>query len=125
MRRNGFSLLELMMVLLIITVIVQISVPYIAASKMSSNEAVVEKILSNMSMASEQYSAENGIYPISGTQLAVYMEGQQYCGQVMAGFTINCTFGTGDTYFYEGIPVQYGQTGSRSFSIATGGAWGP
>src|ERR1700679_3256352 len=93
---QGFTLVEIMIVVAIIALLSAIAIPNLLRAKMTSNDALARATLRAVSTASESYAtANNGHYPSSPDVLTnsppPYLN-NQYCQQTIAGYTYNCTF---------------------------------
>lgn len=69
MRRRGFTLIELMVVMAVIAVLLTIAVPRYFAHVERSKEAVLRENLNLMRDAIDKYYADKGAYPADLTEL--------------------------------------------------------
>jgi general secretion pathway protein G len=64
-KQNGFTLIEMMIVITIIGILVSIAVPQYSRSVLASREAVLKEDLYRLRQAIDQYRADKGVYPPS------------------------------------------------------------
>ncbi len=130
-RTQGFSLIELLIVVAIILIIAAIAIPSLIHSKMAANEASAVGSLHSINTAIVNYVGEYGIgYPVSLTNLgpsasptsaaadlidAVLVTGMKsgYSFAYAAGPA--GTDGTISTYTITTTPTTPGVTGTRGF----------
>jgi type IV pilus assembly protein PilA len=128
MKKNGFTLVEIMIVVAIIALLAAIAIPNLLRAKMSSNDAVAKATLKAISTATETYNTANmGNYPLDIASLTAahppYLN-SPYCNQTVSGFAYNCTFNIGD-YTIVATPTTIGKSGTTTMTITTGGALSP
>jgi prepilin-type N-terminal cleavage/methylation domain-containing protein len=126
-QRAGFSLVEIMIVVMIIALLSAIAIPNLLRNRMEASTASAKATLKALSTSAETYAANNnGLYPTSSDQFLMRsLDGsgaviQDYCdGVVRNGFVFNCALeNTG--YNITARPSICGTTGSKSFSVSTG-----
>jgi prepilin-type N-terminal cleavage/methylation domain-containing protein len=66
MNNKGFSLVELLIVILILAVITGIAIPAYSLITARANEASTEAEMTNIAKSLEIYNSDNQAYPISG-----------------------------------------------------------
>ncbi len=122
-RKQGFTLVEILIVVAIIGILAVIAIPNFLRSKMQSNDAAAQGTLKTVANALETYYANNNLYPNAVTTLLsatpAYLNSNYFVG-TYSGFTF--TYSASDySYLIVATPVSVGVTGSRSFTISTGG----
>lgn len=129
MRKKGFTLVEIMIVVAIIALLAALAIPALLRPRVSANEAAAQATLKTLSTACETFASANtnGAYPTAMTDLTAPATGPVYLnlnyadGTVRQGYSIAPTL-TATTYQFVATPATCGTTGTRTFTITQGGA---
>ena len=126
MKKRGFTLVEIMIVVAIIALLAAIAIPNLLNARRTANEAAAKATVRSLMTAAETYATANsGIYPANVTALATYItSAPNYCGQAIQGYTYTCTLTTGG-YSIEAAPATINVTGSYTYTATTGGVLSP
>jgi type IV pilus assembly protein PilA len=129
MRKRGFTLVEIMIVVAIIALLAAIAIPNLLQARRTANDAAAQANIRTLSTAAETFSAANtnGLYPASVAELTGYAASTgQFCTDAAGGVTLlqgynyACTLAAAG-YTITARAATCGTTGSRSLSITTGG----
>lgn len=124
MHKKAFSLVEIMIVVAIIALLAAIAIPNLLRAKISANDALAKSTLRTLSTAAETFATTNqGAYPgaiASLTTATPPYVNKNYCGETISGYTYTCTFAT-DSYSFTGTPTTIGTSGTKAFTVTTGG----
>jgi len=127
---QGFTLVEIMIVVAIIALLAAIAIPNLLRARMSSNDALAKATLRAISTAAESYgTANSGLYPGDINSLTTptpaFLNTNYLTGQPIAGYIYASVSMTSAGYTITATPVSTGSTGTTTEYIATGGVLTP
>jgi len=123
-KNKGFSLIELMIVVLVIGIIAAIAVPNLAKSKMAAHESSAISAIRTLVTAQITFAVKSG----SGDFAAdlVSLQGANLIDSVLGSGTAEAysfsLSGSGVQYTIDARPLVYGASGIRSFFTDESGA---
>jgi prepilin-type N-terminal cleavage/methylation domain-containing protein len=128
--KQGFTLVEIMIVVAIIALLAAIAIPNLLRAKMTSNDALAKATLRAMSTAAESYgTANNGNYPGNESSLTgatpPYLNTAYCANSPIAGYNYSCAGMSTSGYTFTATPVSVGSTGTTTETITTGGVLTP
>jgi prepilin-type N-terminal cleavage/methylation domain-containing protein len=107
-KKNGFSLLELLIVVAIILIIATIAIPSLLRSRQAANESAAVANLRNLNTAQVSYSSTNGTYGSLTDLMNVRLIDDRYTGS-FAGFQFTVVLSSANrnyTAYATGVSVN-------------------
>lgn len=97
--KYGFTLIELLVVIAIISIITSIGVANLITAQKQARDASRREIIGNVQSAFEQYFAETGTYPVTGSEGVAFESGIKPNDPKNSGiYTINWDTDEDDSY---------------------------
>jgi len=138
MKRRGFTLVEIMIVVAIIALLAAIAIPNLLAAKRTANDAAAKATIRSFSTAAEVFAtAHSGVYPTAvgssssaGGLYDFINTAPNYCASAtgtatgVQGFSYQCTL-SASGYTFLATPQTVGTTGNLSYQATTGGVLTP
>jgi len=123
-KNKGFSLIELMIVVLVIGIIAALSVPNLAKSKMAAHESSAISAIRTLVTAQITFATRSG--PGNFAPDLATLEGANLIDSVLGSGTAEAysfaLSGSGVQYTIDARPLVYGSSGIRSFFTDESGA---
>ncbi len=120
---SGFTLVEIMIVVLIIALLSAIAIPNVLRARVNAHDAAAQAALKSIGTAMETYLAANTYYPTTTTSLTgatpPYLMVDYFNGATHDGFTFTLNNLTNQIYSVTAAPAS-ANLGSASFTITTG-----
>ena len=127
-REKGFSIVEVLIVILVSVIVLALAIPSITRSRVNSNESYARETLKQIGMAAEEYSRNNnGLYPLSIANLTTgnpHYLAEDYTAGARQGYAFSCAWSAAD-YSCFAIPIKTlsatnAPTGTKKFIITAG-----
>lgn len=119
---SGFTLVEIMIVVLIIALLASIAIPNILRVRVNAHDASAQATLKTVGTAMETYLSTNNVYPSNMTILLnatpPYLQADYFNG-VHNGFTFTVDSLSTQLYSITAVPAN-ANLGSSSFTVSTG-----
>ncbi len=124
MKKRGFTLVEIMIVVAIIALLAIMAIPNLLRARVNSNESVSQATLKTIATGAESYaSANNGNYPADWDAITnstpPYVNENYETVSPRNGYNFACTF-TASSYSCTATPATCNTTGTKTYTIATG-----
>jgi len=121
MKKHGFTLVEIIIVVAIIAALAAIAIPNLLRAKIATNESLAQSTLKSISNALENYTITNGKYPGDTTSLigsAPPYLNKDYFSAPFNGYTFTASL-SDFAYSVTAVPASASQ-GVTSYTISTG-----
>ncbi len=120
-REQGFTLIELMIVVAIIAIIAAIAIPSLLNARKAGNEASAISSMRTLTTVNEQYRTRFGVYSanMGALQASGYIDSVLGNG-TKSGFSFAYNSGA-NTWDVTSVPTVVGTTGDRSFFVNQSG----
>jgi len=126
---QGFTLVEIMILVSIITLLAIITIPNLRHFRMIANNRLAKATLQRISAEAEKYKAANGYFPANESALTEatppYLDTAYCTNSPISGYIYNCSGMSTSGYTITATPVKAGNTGSTVETITTGGILTP
>ena len=121
--QSGFTLVEIMIVVLIIAILASIAIPNILRARVNAHDAAAQAALKTIGTAMETYLATNDSYPATTTALIgvspPYLQIDYFDGNAYNGFTFTVDTLNTQIYSITAAPAS-ANLGTASYTISTG-----
>ncbi|MFA5276308.1 MAG: prepilin-type N-terminal cleavage/methylation domain-containing protein [Candidatus Omnitrophota bacterium] len=126
LKREAFTIIEILVVVLIIAVISAIIIPNLFAARRVANETAAKSNLRGMAAAAETLYASKSHYPDDLTEFEGFFPSvNSFCVDLSGtksqykGYDYSCT-SDANAYTFEASPITLGTTGSITYTVTTG-----
>lgn len=124
--RKGFTLIEIVIIIVILGIMAVVVIPRLAGVKMTSNESLAQANLRTIAAAMETYASEhNGEYPDNTASTAEeklttaspsYLN-RSFNGNTLSGYTYTYSNNTATTYTVTAVAASCGSSGSKDYTL--------
>jgi len=123
-KRKGFTLLEILVVIAIVSTIIVISFVTLRNARINANESTAQASLNTFRQAMEQYRIIFTTYPVQLTDLSG--SNPPFCDAGLtdgswAGYNFALSNASAFTYTITAVPQQLNLTGKKTFRITEAG----
>ena len=121
--RKGFTLVEMLIVMVIIAILAAIVLPRILAARQKANEANAKSTLEELRKSVKEFESDMGFYPAELTDVVLAPASTPAAGKVWGGSSTGFQDYTGvvDANSYRGPYVEVQTAGTLPVNKVTGG----
>ena len=128
LKRNGFTLVEIMIVVAIIALLAAIAIPNVLRGRATANESAAVGNLRALVSSLEMYRSANNVYPATANWVQyLYTDPEPdygppafniaMSGQTVQGYNYTYTSAGAQTYTITTVPGTTGTSGTRGFFV--------
>lgn len=121
MKKSGFTLVEIMIVVAIIALLAAIAVPGLLRARLNANDSAAKAGLQSLATASESYAAATGAYPLATADLTGATPPYIQAEPTLTGYAIAYVQQDADGYEITATANVCNTSGSKVFTAETGG----
>lgn len=128
--RSGFTLVEIMIVVVIIGLLAAMAIPAFQRVRQNSRKSSVENLVRQISGGTDQYMLENGVTAVSYTQLtgnSLYVKGDPVASLINKGLKLSLSgnsLSTGSNFSIgQGVTYSWDYAGRTAASDVVSGTW--